>query len=58
MIPKVERYYFYLYKDFRDGDNPLNFVQLIAHSDQFINDDNLTQEQKSEIEENKRMYIN
>lgn len=55
MIPKVERYYFYLYKDFRDGDNPLNFVQLIAHADKFINDDNLTQEQKSEIEENKRI---
>ncbi|MEN7550523.1 hypothetical protein AAG747_21565 [Rapidithrix thailandica] len=36
MIPKINKYEFYLYSDFSDGDNPLNLIQLIAHSNEYV----------------------
>lgn len=52
MIPKVNRYYFYLYRDFRDGDNPISFVQLIAHAEEFVNPVDISEDQKKRIEDN------
>ena len=52
MIPKVNRYYFYLYRDYRDGDNPLSFVQLIAHAEEFVDLNDISVEQKDAIRSN------
>lgn len=33
MIPQINKYDFYLYSDFRDGDNPFNLIQLYFMGD-------------------------
>ncbi|MCF8714515.1 hypothetical protein JM658_06685 [Joostella atrarenae] len=38
MIPKVNKYDFYLYSDFSNVDNPNNLLQLIAHSNEYFED--------------------
>ncbi|TCI92609.1 hypothetical protein [Tenacibaculum sp. M341] len=46
MIAKIDTYDFYLYSDFRNGSNPLNLIQLIAHAEDFTDDSLLSEEEK------------
>ena len=46
MIPKIKKYYFYLYRDFSNGDNPLNLIQLIAESNESSESSELSIEEK------------
>lgn len=55
MIPQINKYEFYLYRDFRDGDNPLNLVQLIAHADAFFEDENLSVTEQNLIAKRKEL---
>ena len=49
MIPKINKYDFYLYRDFSNGDNYLNLIQLVAHSSEFLNEVILTPEEKEKL---------
>lgn len=56
MIPQVNKYDFYLYSDFRDGDNPFNLNQLIAHAENFVDDDSLTWDERAMFVKRKELF--